>query len=249
MPEPFVPVPRALLIDAGFTLVSYDGITIAQLAAGAGVEVTGAEIEATEAVLRAELAHHDWPQRPDSAAPVSGGARFFRRVLELSRARTVSGSLDAAAEAIWKHHLVENLWSRPLEGVAAALERLRGLGLRLAIVSNSEGTVEALLERMGLKGHFEIVVDSWHLGVTKPDPAIFHHALERLQVQPGDAVMVGDSMKADVGGAIAAGLRGVLIDPFDLHVDEHVPRYPSFATFAQALILGHERQAAAGGGQ
>jgi HAD superfamily hydrolase (TIGR01509 family) len=241
MPEPFLPVPRALLIDAGFTLVSYDGLTIAQLASAAGVEVTGAEIEATEAILRAELAHHEWPQRPDSAAPVTGGARFFRRVLELSRARTMTGTLDAASEAIWKHHLVENLWSRPLEGVVAALEQLRSLGLRLAIVSNSEGTVEALLERMGLKGHFEAVVDSWHLGVTKPDPAIFHHALERLKVDPADAVMVGDSMKADVGGAIAAGMRGVLIDPFDLHADVQVPRYPSFAAFTEALVLGQKR--------
>jgi HAD superfamily hydrolase (TIGR01509 family) len=241
MPEPFLPVPKALLIDAGFTLVSYEGATIAELAAASGVQVTGTEIEATEAMLRAELAHHDWPQRPGSAAPATGGARFFRRVLELSQARVLTGTLDAAAEAIWKHHLGENLWSRPLPGVAAALERLRAIGLRLALVSNSEGTVEALLDRMGLSRHFEVVVDSWHLGVTKPDPAIFRHTLERLQVDAADAVMVGDSMKADVGGALAAGLRGVLIDPFDLHADAEVPRYPTFASFAEALILGHQR--------
>jgi HAD superfamily hydrolase (TIGR01662 family) len=241
MPEPFVPVPKALLIDAGFTLVSYDGGKIAQLAALSGVEVTGAEVEATEPTLRAELAHHDWPQRPDSAAPVSGGARFFRRVLDLARARAVSGTLDGAAEAIWTHHLSENLWSRPLPGVVTALARLRDLGLRLAVVSNSEGTVEALFERMGLHVHFEAVVDSWHLGITKPDPQIFHHALSRLQVAPGDAVMVGDSMKADVGGAMAVGIRGVLIDPYDLHVDANVPRYPTFAAFTEALALGRQR--------
>ena len=240
MPEPFLPVPKALLIDAGFTLVSYEGATIAVLAAAAGVEVTGAEIEETEATLRAELAHHDWPQRPDSAAPVSGGARFFRRVLELSRARGAGADLDRAAEAIWAHHLGENLWSRPLPGVTTALEQLRARGLRLAVVSNSEGTVEALLDRMGLARHFEIVVDSWHLGVTKPDPAIFRHALERLKVDAADAVMIGDSMKADIGGALGAGLRGVLIDPFDLHPEARVPRYPSFATFTQALLLGHD---------
>ena len=180
------------------------------------------------------------PNGPDQSSPVGGGARFFRRVLELARARTVTGTLDAAAEMIWKHHLGENLWSRPLEDIAPALAQLKSLGCRLAIVSNSEGTVEALLERMGLSHYFEAVVDSWHLGVTKPDPAIFRHALERLQVDAADGVMVGDSMKADVGGAVAAGLRGVLIDPYDLNIDAAVPRFATFAAFAQAVVLGSE---------
>jgi HAD superfamily hydrolase (TIGR01509 family) len=234
------PVPRAVLIDAGFTLVSYDGAAIAELAAAVGVEVQGPAIEATEATLRRELAQHDWPQRPGSAAPVGGGARFFRRVLELAEARAVGSTLDAAAEHIWGCHLQKNIWSRPLEGIVPALERLHGLGLKLAIVSNSEGTVEALIRGMGLGRYFDAVVDSWHLGVTKPDPAIFKHALERVGVSAADAVMVGDSMKADVGGALAAGIRGVLIDPLDLHTEAEVPRFPSFAAFAEALVRAAE---------
>src|SRR5262245_61100707 len=114
MPEGFVPAPRAVLIDAGFTLVSYDGGTVATLAAEAGVRVDAARVEATEAHLRRELATHDWPQAPGSAAPVAGGARFFRRVLELAGAEADAGksSLDAAAELIWDRHLVENVWTR-----------------------------------------------------------------------------------------------------------------------------------------
>jgi putative hydrolase of the HAD superfamily len=230
-----VPPPRAVLIDAGFTLVSYDGATVASLAAEAGVAVNAARVEATEPSLRAELAHHDWPQRPGSAAPVAGGARFFRRVLELAGA---TGDLDAAAELIWDRHLVENVWSRLYDGVVGALQRLRERGLRLALVSNSEGTVEALIERLQLSAYFDAVVDSWHVGVTKPDPAIFLHALERLGVAPAEAVMVGDSMKADVGGAVAAGIPAVLIDPLDLHADAVVPRFATFAAFAAAVTAG-----------
>ena len=224
-----------MLIDAGFTLVSYDGVTLANLAAEAGVGVNPARVEATEPLLRAELAHHDWPQRPGSAAPVAGGARFFRRVLELAGAQAAGGSIEAAAELIWDRHLVENVWSRLYEGVVPALQRLHARGLRLALVSNSEGTVEALVERLALSTYFDAVVDSWHVGVTKPDPAIFLHALERLGVGPGEAVMVGDSMKADVGGAIAAGIAAVLIDPLDLHADAAVPRFATFADFATAV--------------
>jgi HAD superfamily hydrolase (TIGR01509 family) len=236
-PVPVRPVglPRAVLIDAGFTLVSYDGGTVARLAAQVGVQVTAAAVEATEPVVRAELAHHDWPQRPGSAAPVAGGARFIRRVLELARARSTGGTLDAAAAYVWDQHLGENVWTRLLPGVVPALERLRGLGLRLALVSNSEGTVEALFERLGLARYFDVVVDSWHVGVTKPDPAIFLHTLERLGVAPAEAVMVGDSLKADVGGAIAVGIAAALIDPLDLHGDVDVPRFPSFAAFADSL--------------
>jgi HAD superfamily hydrolase (TIGR01509 family) len=232
---PAMTAPRAVLIDAGFTLVSYDGVTVANLAAEAGVSVNAARVEATEPLLRAELAHHDWPQRPGSAAPVAGGARFFRRVLELASARAHGGTLEAAAELIWDRHLVENVWTRLFDGVVPGLQRLRELGMRLALVSNSEGTVEALFERLDLSRYFHAVVDSWHLGVTKPDPAIFLHALERLGVTAAEAVMVGDSMKADVGGAMAAGLQAVLIDPLDLHADAHVPRFPTFAAFVQSV--------------
>jgi putative hydrolase of the HAD superfamily len=233
-----VPPPRAVLIDAGFTLVSYDGATVANLAAEAGVKVNPARVEATEPLLRAELAHHDWPQRPGSAAPVAGGARFFRRVLELAGAELGTGTLDGAAELIWDRHLVENVWTRLYDGVVQALQRLRDSGLRLALVSNSEGTVEALIERLQLSAYFDAVVDSWHVGVTKPDAAIFLHALERLGVAPAEAVMVGDSMKADVGGAIAAGIPAVLIDPLNLHADAVVPRFATFAAFAEAVTGG-----------
>jgi HAD superfamily hydrolase (TIGR01509 family) len=227
---------RAVLIDAGFTLVGYDGARIAAIAAERGVQVGAADVEATEQSIRAELAQHDWPQQPGSGAPPAGGARFFRRVLELCTDPTQATSLDQAAELLWSRHLEHNLWSRPLEGVVAALEALGGAGLRLAVVSNSEGSLQALLDRMDLSRHFQAVIDSWVVGVTKPDPRIFHAALERLGVSPAEAIMVGDSIKADVGGAQAAGMRAALVDPCDLYRGVTVPRFASFSAFARAII-------------
>jgi FMN phosphatase YigB (HAD superfamily) len=83
------------------------------------------------------------------------------------------------------------------------------------------------------------------LGVTKPAPAIFQAALDRVGVSAADAIMVGDSLKADVIGAQAVGIRAALIDPGDLYRDANVTRFTDFATFARSLleVLERERRA------
>jgi HAD superfamily hydrolase (TIGR01509 family) len=235
----FTPPPRALLVDVGFTLTSYDGARVAAIAAERGVQVAAAAVDATEPALRAELAHHAWPQRPGDVGPPAGGPRFFRRILELADAQ--GGAVAAAADLLWTRHLERNLWSRVLDGVAPALAALRGAGLRLAVISNSEGTIAALLAEAGLAGQFDLVLDSWVEGISKPDPRIFALALGRLGVAPGDAIMVGDSPAADIAGAAAAGVRAALLDPYDLHADALQPgasaaRFASFAAFAAALL-------------
>jgi putative hydrolase of the HAD superfamily len=232
----FVPRPRAVLIDVGFTLTSYDGTRAAALVAERGVTVSAAAIDATEPVLRAELAHHAWPQRPGDGGPPTGGPRFFRRMFELAGARGEPGALDAAATYLWDRHLERNLWSRLLPGVVPALAALRRAELRLAVISNSEGTIAALLAELGLTGQFDAVLDSWVEGVSKPDPRIFALALERLGVAPADAIMVGDSPAADIAGAKAAGVRAALLDPYDLHPAASAARFADFAAFAAALL-------------
>jgi HAD superfamily hydrolase (TIGR01509 family) len=241
----FVPWPRAVLIDVGFTLTSYDGARMAELLAERGVSVSAAAIDATEPTLRAELAHHAWPQRPGDGGPPTGGPRFFRRVFELAGARGDAAALDHAASWLWERHLERNLWRRVLPGVVPALERLRGAGLRLAVISNSEGTIAALLAELGLAAHFDAVVDSWVEGVSKPDPRIFALALDRLGVAASDAIMVGDSPAADVAGAAAAGVRAALLDPYDLHPAPQpaasAARFADFADFAAALLAAGGR--------
>jgi putative hydrolase of the HAD superfamily len=60
-----------------------------------------------------------------------------------------------------------------------------------------------------------VVADSTTAGVAKPDPAIFRLALESLGVPAGDTVLhVGDSLRSDVDGALAAGLQPVHFDPY-----------------------------------
>jgi putative hydrolase of the HAD superfamily len=109
------------------------------------------------------------------------------------------------------------LWNHPLDGVAHAIERLGNEGVRVAVVSNSDGSVRDSLGRAGLLDLFEFVIDSHEVGVSKPDPGIFLAALGRMGLEPGDAWYIGDSVFHDVNGARAAGLAGaILVDPYGL---------------------------------
>jgi putative hydrolase of the HAD superfamily len=113
-------------------------------------------------------------------------------------------------------------WTHVGPGVAAGLRGLAALGVPLGIVSNSDGSVEAELRRLGVCQvgdgdgvRVGVVVDSEVVGVAKPDPEIFRIALDALGVPASGSVLhVGDSLRYDVTGALAAGLRPVHLDPY-----------------------------------
>jgi putative hydrolase of the HAD superfamily len=235
--SPFVPPPRAVLLDAGFTLTFYDGERIAAHAALAGVAADAAAIERIEGAWREEVRERPGvPLRTHDDGGVSWLQRTFRRFLVLAGTPGDSGALDRAAEVIFREHMASNVWRRVGTGVRDALGRMRAAGVKLAVVSNSEGTIEAALDEVGLGPLLETVVDSAVVGVAKPDPRIFQLALERIDVAPADAIMVGDSPTADVAGARAAGIRGVLLDPFELYPWVEAPRFRDVPAFADALI-------------
>lgn len=127
------------------------------------------------------------------------------------------------------------LWSYPLDGVGETVAELRRRGVRVAVVSNSDGSVTDSLAAAGLADHFEFVIDSHEVGVSKPDPAIFRAALERLGLEPGDAWYIGDSVFHDVNGALGASLaRAFLVDPYGLGPEE-VDRVASVRDLTGAL--------------
>ena len=91
-------------------------------------------------------------------------------------------------------------------GAREALERVRALGLPLAVVANWDATLHRTLRRLDVDRLFETVVTSPEAGVLKPDPQIFELALERLGVAPERALHVGDDW-VDEEGARRAGMR------------------------------------------
>lgn len=116
-------------------------------------------------------------------------------------------------EASWVFFQPEISMIGPYPDAAEVLAALRGLGLRLALVSNASDhrLVEAVLERTGLAAYLDPVVSSAGYGRIKPDPGIFRAVLNTWEVTPQQCVMVGDTLDADVGGAQALGMRAILV--------------------------------------
>ena len=101
----------------------------------------------------------------------------------------------------------EGLAFRVMEGVPQALERLRALGLILAVVSNWDVGLPEHLERVGLAHWFSEIVTAAAEGVAKPDPRIYAVTLERLGVDAARALHVGDHPVYDEQAAREAGMR------------------------------------------
>ncbi len=114
-------------------------------------------------------------------------------------------------------------WTRVRSDCVDALRALAQLAIPIAIVSNADGTVGAQLQALGVCQvgpgpgvEVVAVIDSGAVGVAKPDPRIFEFALGAIGVRADRTVYVGDSVRIDVEGARAAGIRPLHFDPYRL---------------------------------
>lgn len=143
---------------------------------------------------------------------------------------TAAGVPDESRDAAWtafSRVFGHYAWRHPMVETVSAMDRLHSVGVPLGVVSNANGQVEGLLRNLclcqvgpGGGVPVEIVVDSAVVGVEKPDPTVFAPAVTLLTgrgIDPARIAYVGDSLRYDVTGARAAGLRPVLMDPYDLY--------------------------------
>ena len=112
----------------------------------------------------------------------------------------------------------------------------------MGVVSNASGQIEGILRReicqVGAGDHVEMrcIVDSEVVGVAKPDPAIFDHALPYFaEFDRARIAYVGDSVTMDIAAAGGAGLHAILIDPYDDHSDADFERIQSLTHLAAEL--------------
>jgi HAD superfamily hydrolase (TIGR01493 family) len=117
----------------------------------------------------------------------------------------------ALAERLYARMTDPGSW-RPYPDTVAALRRLRAAGVRVAVVSNIAWDVREVFRRNDAEELVDEFVLSYVEGVMKPDEKIFTVACQRIGVEPGRTLMVGDSEEAD-GGAVAVGARFALVDP------------------------------------
>ena len=208
---------RAVFLDAGGTLIHLDASCILAALADQGVVQDEAAFARADRAARQAVAA--WLH---AGHPGDDGARW--KIFAGTLLREL-GCDDAAATAVraavTSHNRAGRLWSRTVAGTAEALTALRGHGLVLGVVSNSNGHVERFLELAGLRQYLDFVVDSAIVGFEKPDPRIFEVALSLAAVTPDQAVHVGDVYEIDVLGARRAGITPVLLDADDFmpHAD------------------------------
>ena len=149
----------------------------------------------------AEIGHDRFAAHP-------GGARgWWRRYLERLVEHLGAPPPGPFAAAELFHRFGEPAAWEVYPEVPATLAELARMGLKLAVVSNWDARLPPLLDRLGFGERFAAIVYSSDVGVEKPDPRIFHAALDRLGVAPHEAVHVGDSVREDVEGALAAGME------------------------------------------
>ena len=145
--------------------------------------------------------------------------------------------MPALAE-LHAYHQTSNLWEFVPPTVAPALAAMRQRGLKLTIVSNANGKLHVLFERLALAGCVDCLLDSHDEGVEKPDPRFFEIALERSGARRETTIHVGDLYQVDVVGARAAGLRAVLLDEGGLYPDVDCPRVRSLPELVDQISRG-----------
>lgn len=207
---------RAVLLDAGGTLIHPDHAFILDRLAEEGVDAGADDYHAARRKADAvvgDILRSDDPGSDDTRIE----AWFATLLLTLGLPRD---RLMAVAGDIRKRHAEARLWVRPVPGTREMLQGLQDAGLHLAVVSNADGQVAAYLENAGLADLFEFILDSALEGVAKPDPAIFRIALDRLGIEPEEAVYVGDTWPADVVGARNAGITPIYLAEDGVEIPE-----------------------------
>lgn len=235
-----------LLLDAGNTVIFLDHIRIARFVNALGFSVDAETLVRTEGEAKTflesptagDLVEVEWASR---ARP---GARGWGQVIgtSLHRAGVPRDRLAELLEKLWEDHVRWNLYSLVPDGIGEALDRLRASGVKVAIISNSEGMLARLFEQLKILSHFDLLVDSGIFGVEKPDARIFHVALETFGTAPDRALHLGDTYATDVLGAHAAGVRTALIDPHGHYAGRFadVPRVAGVVEVAEAMLASRD---------
>jgi len=230
-----------LSLDAGNTVIFLDHARLASIANEAGFSnVSRDRLVVTEGETKrlldqpSRLIDPQWRERGEPGA--AGWGRMAATMLAL--AGVDEGSLSEFMSVVWKHHVEFNLWSVVPDGFKQAMAAIRARGIKTAIVSNSEGMLDRLFEKLGIHDCFDALVDSGKVGHEKPGARIFEIACERTGKRADVALHLGDTVATDIVGGRAAKMRVALIDPYKhyegLFLD--VPRVPGAVEVATALL-------------
>lgn len=150
----------------------------------------------------------------------------YRRTVEIDRAAIAELGLPPMPDEFFRRlsqlFMVTGNW-HVFPDALRLLDALRARGLIVGAVSNWVWSLPELLHSLELVSRFDFIAASSHIGFEKPNAGIFRWALDRARAEPSSVVHVGDHLEADVRGAEAVGITGVLLDRFGRYAAGDVP--------------------------
>jgi putative hydrolase of the HAD superfamily len=196
---------RAVFFDVDFTLIypgpMFRGEGYRAFCARYGMEADPAKFDAAVASAAPLL---DGPPEYDDEVFV----QYTRHIIEKMGGEGLR--IDECAREIYVewaacHHF------ELYDDVAVALGDLKAAGIRVGLISNSHRCLASFQSHFALQGLVSAAISSSEHGFMKPHASIFAAALQLVNVPAGNALMVGDSVRQDVEGALAAGMRAALL--------------------------------------
>ena len=196
---------RAVVFDVDFTLAR-PGPDLGpqgyrELGLRYGLELDPSRYEEARAAALVEVKRH-----PELDHEQEVWVLFTERIIVGMGGRGDTYRAAVEMEQRWAHSGHFELFDDAL----AALECARGIGLKVGLLSNSSRDLDEFVAHHGLA--VDAVLTSFSHGKTKPHGSIFLALLELLGVAPAEALMVGDTLNEDIEGALAVGMRAVLLD-------------------------------------
>lgn len=206
---------QALLVDLDDTVINYGGsaaVSWRAVCAWAAQETPGLEADALFAEIdRVRAWYWSDPERhrEGRADLRAASCRIVQQALgELGHDRP---KLAQAIAERYRDLRDESIHLFP--GAVGALERLRARGVRLGLVTNGTGADQrAKIERFHLARHFDHIQIEGEFGCGKPDPRVYHAAMDALRSRPDETGFVGDNLEWDVAAPQRLGLYAIWID-------------------------------------
>ena len=245
--------PLALLVDLDDTIVTDSTSAAANWKAAVDAAAAVVSFPAVT-VLEAIHVERDWfwkdQERHRLGRADLVAARRAIVVAALGRAAIAAPVAETAAVAIVAAYCAQVEAVRSvLPGSIEALTAIRGMGVKLALVTNgSAETQRAKVERFALAPLFDAIVIEGEFGLGKPERAIYAHALSSVGVTAADAWMVGDNIEWDVAAPMRLGMRGIWISPghqvgggaYTPVADAIMPDLPALAALLAGLADGRK---------
>jgi putative hydrolase of the HAD superfamily len=200
--------PRAVLFDVDFTLI-YPGPMFRGEGYRLFCERYGMEVDVSKFDRAVAGAAPLLNEPEDGRYAEDIYVNYTRRIIEQMGGR--GDRLDDCAREIYREWAACQHFEL-YEDVAPTLQQLAAGGARLGLISNSHRCLASFQSHFELQGVIAAAVSSSEHGYMKPHPSIFQAALQLVDVAASETVMVGDSVRQDVDGALGAGLRAVLLN-------------------------------------